>query len=65
MRVKTAVRRICRHCFTVRRKGRLYVYCKDNPRHKQRQIGGKKKYSTLSALPPTQSLQLSGLRELP
>uniref|UniRef100_A0A7S2XVE1 Ribosomal protein n=1 Tax=Fibrocapsa japonica TaxID=94617 RepID=A0A7S2XVE1_9STRA len=37
MKVKSAVRKMCEGCYMVRRKGRLYVYCKKNKRHKQRQ----------------------------
>ncbi len=37
MRVKSSVKKICRHCQIVRRKGRVYVICKKNPKHKQRQ----------------------------
>lgn len=37
MKVKTSVRKICRDCQTVVRKGRVQVICKSNPRHKQRQ----------------------------
>ena len=37
MKVRTSVKRICEHCKTVRRKGRTYVICSVNPRHKQRQ----------------------------
>jgi len=36
MKVKASVKKICQHCRIVRRKGRVYVICK-NPRHKQRQ----------------------------
>ena len=46
MRVKKAIRRLCRSCYVVKRKGRLYVYCKANTRHKQRQ-----KFSTAAWLP--------------
>ena len=35
--VRSAVRKICRDCKIVRRKGRVYVICKSNVRHKQRQ----------------------------
>jgi len=35
--VGSAVRLLCKSCQLVRRKGRLYVICKANPRHKQRQ----------------------------
>ncbi|MBP7846100.1 MAG: 50S ribosomal protein L36 [Candidatus Pacebacteria bacterium] len=36
MKVKTAVKKICADCKMVRRKGHLYVICK-NPKHKQKQ----------------------------
>jgi large subunit ribosomal protein L36 len=36
MRVQASVKKICRHCKLVRRKGVLRVICKE-PRHKQRQ----------------------------
>mmetsp|Transcript_24345 Transcript_24345/g.48438 ORF Transcript_24345/g.48438 Transcript_24345/m.48438 type:complete len:103 (-) Transcript_24345:192-500(-) len=37
MKVRASVKRMCKECYTTRRKGRLYVYCKRNPKHKQRQ----------------------------
>ncbi|MDD5318447.1 MAG: 50S ribosomal protein L36 [Candidatus Pacebacteria bacterium] len=37
MKVKTSVKAMCAKCKVVRRKGYLYVVCKSNPRHKQRQ----------------------------
>uniref|UniRef100_A0A7C4LM99 Large ribosomal subunit protein bL36 n=1 Tax=Schlesneria paludicola TaxID=360056 RepID=A0A7C4LM99_9PLAN len=37
MKVRASVRRICEGCKMVRRKGRIYVICSINPRHKQRQ----------------------------
>lgn len=37
MKIRTSVRRICEGCKMVRRKGRVYVICKNDPRHKQRQ----------------------------
>ncbi|HDY73344.1 MAG TPA: 50S ribosomal protein L36 [Candidatus Jorgensenbacteria bacterium] len=37
MKVRASVKKICKDCNTVRRKGRVYVICKKNPRHKQRQ----------------------------
>ncbi|MFA4890022.1 MAG: 50S ribosomal protein L36 [Candidatus Paceibacterota bacterium] len=37
MKVKASVKKICKDCKQVRRKGRLYVICKKNPKHKQRQ----------------------------
>ncbi|UZE93170.1 MAG: 50S ribosomal protein L36 [Candidatus Nealsonbacteria bacterium] len=36
MKVKSSVKKRCRHCKVVRRKGRVYIICK-NPKHKQRQ----------------------------
>lgn len=37
MKVRSSAKRICENCKIVRRKGRIYVICKANPRHKQRQ----------------------------
>uniref|UniRef100_UPI00398EAB9E large ribosomal subunit protein bL36m n=1 Tax=Pristiophorus japonicus TaxID=55135 RepID=UPI00398EAB9E len=37
MKTKTALKKRCKDCFFVRRRGHLYVYCKTHPRHKQRQ----------------------------
>ncbi|CDO57661.1 similar to Saccharomyces cerevisiae YPL183W-A RTC6 Protein involved in translation [Geotrichum candidum] len=37
MKVKSSVKKFCKACYIVRRKGRVYVYCKTNPKHKQRQ----------------------------
>ncbi|AUJ58784.1 50S ribosomal protein L36 [Coxiella endosymbiont of Amblyomma americanum] len=37
MKVKTSVKRICRSCKMVRRRGVLRVVCSNNARHKQRQ----------------------------
>uniref|UniRef100_A0A3Q3IHK7 Ribosomal protein n=1 Tax=Monopterus albus TaxID=43700 RepID=A0A3Q3IHK7_MONAL len=37
MKTKSALKRRCKDCFFVRRRGRLFVFCKTNPRHKQRQ----------------------------
>ncbi|MFV1921843.1 MAG: 50S ribosomal protein L36 [Methylotenera sp.] len=36
MRVRASVKKLCRNCKTVRRRGVLRVICTD-PRHKQRQ----------------------------
>jgi len=42
MKVRSSVKPICQDCYTVKRRGRLYVFC-NNPRnaakHKQRQAG--------------------------
>ncbi|KAF7686327.1 39S ribosomal protein L36, mitochondrial [Silurus meridionalis] len=37
MKTKTALKKRCKDCFFVRRRGRLCVFCKSHPRHKQRQ----------------------------
>ena len=37
MKVRAAVKTMCKNCKTVRRRGVLYVVCKTNPKHKQRQ----------------------------
>ncbi|KAL6939450.1 hypothetical protein ACO0RG_003289 [Hanseniaspora osmophila] len=36
-KVKTAVKKMCPDCYLARRKGRLWVYCRSNPKHKQKQ----------------------------
>ncbi len=36
MKVRASIKKICQWCKIVKRKGRLYVICK-NPKHKQRQ----------------------------
>ncbi|NWH65603.1 RM36 protein, partial [Geococcyx californianus] len=38
LKSKVSLKRRCKDCFVVRRRGRLYVYCKTNPRHKQRKL---------------------------
>ena len=37
MKVKSAIKAICKHCYVVKRGKTRYVYCKKNPKHKQRQ----------------------------
>lgn len=37
MKVRSAIKRLCRSCKVVRRKLRWYVVCPKYPRHKQRQ----------------------------
>lgn len=37
MKVRSSVKKICKDCKVVKRKGVLRVICKGNPRHKQRQ----------------------------
>ena len=37
MKIRASVKRICENCKVVRRRGKVYVICKVNPKHKQRQ----------------------------
>ncbi|MDD5710628.1 MAG: 50S ribosomal protein L36 [Candidatus Colwellbacteria bacterium] len=37
MKVQASVKKICKKCQTIRRKGRVYVICKASSKHKQRQ----------------------------
>jgi len=37
MKVSPSIRKRCEHCKMIRRKGKLRIICKENPRHKMRQ----------------------------
>ena len=37
MKVRSSIRTMCKHCYIVRRGKVRYVYCKETPKHKQRQ----------------------------
>ncbi|ODN30348.1 50S ribosomal protein L36 [Fervidobacterium thailandense] len=37
MKVKASVGKRCEYCKIVKRRGRVYVICKVNPKHNQRQ----------------------------
>ncbi|MDD5726128.1 MAG: 50S ribosomal protein L36 [Patescibacteria group bacterium] len=37
MKVRASVKKICRDCKLIRRKGRVFVICTKSPKHKQRQ----------------------------
>jgi large subunit ribosomal protein L36 len=37
MKVRASVKKRCKDCMIINRNGIIYVYCKRNPRHKQRQ----------------------------
>lgn len=37
MKIRASVKRICENCKIVRRGRKIYVICKSNPKHKQRQ----------------------------
>lgn len=36
-KIRTAVKKFCADCYIARRKGRVYVLCKSNAKHKQKQ----------------------------
>ncbi|KAJ6621729.1 ribosomal protein L36-domain-containing protein, partial [Mycena sp. CBHHK59/15] len=38
MKVRASIKTMCEGCSVVRRKGRLYVICSKNPKHKQVRI---------------------------
>ncbi|MCH8244702.1 50S ribosomal protein L36 [Patescibacteria group bacterium] len=37
MKVRSTIKKICKDCTIVKRERKLYVICKKNPKHKQRQ----------------------------
>ncbi|MGQ9678333.1 MAG: 50S ribosomal protein L36 [bacterium] len=37
MKVRSSVKKRCAHCVVVRRRGRVWVICKREPKHNQRQ----------------------------
>jgi large subunit ribosomal protein L36 len=37
MKVRASVKKVCRNCKIIRRRGAVRVICKTEPRHKQRQ----------------------------
>ncbi|KAM7277004.1 hypothetical protein ACFE04_018870 [Oxalis oulophora] len=37
MKVRSSVKKMCEFCKTIKRRGRVYVICSSNPKHKQRQ----------------------------
>lgn len=37
MKVRSSIKRICESCKIVRRRGKIFVICATNPKHKQRQ----------------------------
>ncbi|MAC03535.1 MAG: 50S ribosomal protein L36 [Gammaproteobacteria bacterium] len=37
MKVRSSIKKICKDCKVVKRTGTLFVICKTNKRHKQRQ----------------------------
>ncbi|KAH9325838.1 hypothetical protein KI387_006016, partial [Taxus chinensis] len=37
MKVRASVKKLCEFCRSVRRRGKVYILCSSNPKHKQRQ----------------------------
>nr|KAF6490289.1 mitochondrial ribosomal protein L36 [Molossus molossus] len=37
-KTKGVIKKRCKDCYKVKRRGRWFIYCKTNPRHKQRQM---------------------------
>lgn len=37
-KTKGVIKKRCKDCYRVKRRGRWFIYCKTNPRHKQRQM---------------------------
>ncbi|XP_008160271.1 39S ribosomal protein L36, mitochondrial [Eptesicus fuscus] len=37
-KTKVVLKKRCKDCYLVKRRGRWYIYCKTHPRHKQRQM---------------------------
>ncbi|KAK6117806.1 hypothetical protein DH2020_048433 [Rehmannia glutinosa] len=50
MKVRSSVKKMCEFCRTVKRRGRVYVLCTANPKHKQRQ--GMSTFAYEGPLPP-------------
>ncbi|KAK1389409.1 Ribosomal protein [Heracleum sosnowskyi] len=50
MKVRSSVKKMCEFCRTVKRRGRVYVLCTANPKHKQRQ--GMSTFAIEGPLPP-------------
>eukprot|EP01018_Ginkgo_biloba_P018840 Gb_21575 [translate_table: standard] len=50
MKVRASVKKLCEFCRTVRRRGKVYILCSSNPKHKQRQ--GMSTFAYEGPLPP-------------
>ncbi|KAM0937013.1 putative ribosomal protein L36 [Dioscorea sansibarensis] len=53
MKVRSSVKKLCEFCKTIKRRGRVYVICTANPKHKQRQ--GISTFAYEGPLPPLSS----------
>ncbi|KAL5697985.1 hypothetical protein ACHQM5_029076 [Ranunculus cassubicifolius] len=57
MKVRSSVKKMCEFCRTVKRRGRVYILCTANPKHKQRQ--GMSTFAYEGPLPPMSSEAVS------
>jgi ribosomal protein L36 len=59
MKVRSSVKKMCKACRVVKYNQKIYIKCKENPRHKQRQL-----FSTLAPLHSFHSFPLLSLPPL-
>ncbi|PIN20361.1 Mitochondrial/chloroplast ribosomal protein L36 [Handroanthus impetiginosus] len=57
MKVRSSVKKMCEFCRTVKRRGRVYVLCTANPKHKQRQ--GMSTFAYEGLVPPVSLISRS------
>ncbi len=62
MKVRSSVKRMCKECKVTKYNQKVYIRCKANPRHKQRQLFSTLKMWDNSYLWGIQYLQQSALR---
>ncbi|KAI3424553.1 Ribosomal protein [Psidium guajava] len=62
MKIRSSVKKMCEFCKTVKRRGRVYVICSANPKHKQRQ--GMVTFAGEGQLPPAYGSSETGLKQL-
>ncbi|KAK7840299.1 uncharacterized protein LOC111988176 [Quercus suber] len=63
MKVRSSVKKMCEFCKTIKRRGRVYVICSANPKHKQRQ--GMSTFAYEGATPPICSETSAKLEIIP
>ncbi|VFQ64255.1 unnamed protein product [Cuscuta campestris] len=62
MKVRSSVKKLCEFCRTIKRRGRVYVICSANPKHKQRQ--GLSTLAYEGSVPGSTSLEISTHQEM-
>ncbi|KAL0013766.1 uncharacterized protein LOC115977066 [Quercus lobata] len=63
MKVRSSVKKMCEFCKTIKRRGRVYVICSANPKHKQRQ--GMSTFAYEGPTPPIYSETSAKLEIIP